>query len=109
MTELPPVPQASQSPYPLDEPTRQVAAKFEEYAEEETEGSPLTDLLDRFGVDPSAAIGAAVVLGAVAAIAALSFASRNGSRRKPIRKAPKAKASGTVARRKRTSPSAKGA
>jgi len=101
MTQQPPIPAASQSPYPIDEPPhvsealghRSSDPDIDGYdAAGKDEGFSLTGLLDDYGIDARTAIGigAAVGIGAIAGISALFFSGR-GKRRN----AKAARASGT--------------
>lgn len=90
MTQQPPIPAASQSPYPIEEqPHRHIseaigyngdgpeAVAYESRGKDES--FSITELLDDYGIDARTAIGigAAVGLGAIAGISALLFSRRS--------------------------------
>jgi hypothetical protein len=81
MSDLPPVPQASQSPYPIQEPPHEHPAEAVERHHSESNGaSSFPGLLDHVRLDTRAAIAiGTVALGIVAGIAALFFA-KGGTR-----------------------------
>lgn len=108
MTQLPPVPEASTSPFPIEEPPhRHVLDTHFEGAEEDSDKPfSLGGLLDDIGIDGRTVIGigAAVGLGALAGISALLFSAnrrRNaatGGRRKSAAaaRAPRTRKTGTT-------------
>ena len=82
MSHQPPIPEASQSPYPIKEPPHHPVADAGDDGRKagDDEGGSLetfADRLDDIGLDTKAAIGigAAVGLGAIAGIAALLFSA----------------------------------
>lgn len=84
MTYQPPIPEASQSPYPIEEPPHSPAIDaFGLDRDDEAESFSFAGFLDGIGLDTRTAIGigAAVGLGAIAGISALFLSSRGKSGR----------------------------
>ena len=115
MSHKPPIPEASQSPYPIKEPPHhpQVTAASEDASpaqDADGEKSPLAALLDDIGIDTRTAIGigAAVGIGAIAGISALvisALGKRSDEKTAPPTKG-KAAASTPAARKPRATKAA---